>query len=382
MRSPRLALCALLLASCNGSSPPALDAAPAPDSRAPEARAGDRALVDSPPLADLAACAQPTPFVPPGKPAGWKQATTPILVTTMGAANHRGQDVIALAGAPQLLVGKFAYGVVDKDLKSEEVEVFVQEQPPCGPWVSLGVALTSEDGQHGTKYGIEDDGGRVFFTVPAAHARPVGRYPVRMLVRGDHSMARFALVVVPPATSSVVFDIDGTLTTDDFQLVSQLFSKLLAGSYTPKTYAAADQVVKAWSARGYLVVYLTGRPDTLREVTLDWLRGQGFPPGAVHLTDTLAQALPTSAGVAKYKSDFLALAQQGAKLALEAAYGNAATDIEAYATAGVPKARTFIIGPEAGKQGTTAIADYPGHLPSLASLPPAPVPAPPALAGW
>ena len=35
-------------------------------------------------------------------------------------------------------------------------------------------------------------------------------YPVRMLVRGDHTMLHMTLAVVPPDTETVVFSIDGS----------------------------------------------------------------------------------------------------------------------------------------------------------------------------
>ena len=37
-----------------------------------------------------------------------------------------------------------------------------------------------------------------------------GVYPVRMLVRGDHTMLHMYLAVVPPRTETVVFSIDGS----------------------------------------------------------------------------------------------------------------------------------------------------------------------------
>jgi len=37
-----------------------------------------------------------------------------------------------------------------------------------------------------------------------------GIFPVRMLVRGDHTMLHMTLAVVPPATETVVFSIDGS----------------------------------------------------------------------------------------------------------------------------------------------------------------------------
>ena len=42
-------------------------------------------------------------------------------------------------------------------MAANAAEVFVQTAPPCGAWISFGVITTSEDGQHGSKYGIDDD---------------------------------------------------------------------------------------------------------------------------------------------------------------------------------------------------------------------------------
>ena len=326
-------------------------------------------------------CTTWTPFYPPGPATGWKHTSTELFTVTQGSPRHRGQDVVAVEGAPQVLIGKFAYGVFDKDLKNEDVEVFLLADPPCGPWVSLGVRETSEDGEYGTQYGIEDDGGRVFFTIPPLLQRPEGVYPVRMLVHGDNSVAAFTLYVVKPGTSAVVFDIDGTLTTDDTQLGIELFKEMFSGDYIPDFYPGGPDVAHAWADRGTLVVYLTGRPDWLRRMTAQTLLDYDLPPGPLHLTDTNSQALPTSGGVATYKADFLNLLQSDAELSFEAAYGNATTDIEAYANAGFPKDHTYIIGKHAGEDGTQALDDYPSHLPTVQALPPATVPAPTTY-GW
>lgn len=327
-------------------------------------------------------CLEPVSFDPPGLPQPWRHAATRLLTVSQGAPNHRGQDVLAVAEGPQVLVGKFAYGVFDKDLKDEDVEVYLQRQAPCGRWESEGVWETSEDGEYGDRFGVADDGGRVFLELPPARLRPVGWHPVRMLVLGDHSTAAFRLGVLHPGTEAVVFDIDGTLTTADFELIRELFDDLLRGDYVPEMYPAAPDVVWTWQQRGYLVIYLTGRPDLLRGISEAWLRELGFPAGAVHLTDTNQQALPTEAGVARYKAEFLQRLQTELGLELVAAYGNASTDISAYEQAGVPKERTFIIGSNAGHEGTVAVEDYGSHLLELQDLPEAAAPAPEPMGWW
>ena len=287
-----------------------------------------------------------------------------------------------MEGAPRLLVAKFAYGLVDKDLKGEDVAIFVQEDAPCGPWRLLGTAVTSEDGEHGTRGGIEDDGGRIFFPIPADLARPVGSHQIRMVVTGDRSQAAFTLHVLRPGTAAVVFDIDGTLTTDDGQVVKQLLGRVSGRRHVPAMRPGADAVVRAWAEAGYFPIYLTGRPQILRRDTEAWLRDKGFPAGALRTAATLGDVLPTSWGVARYKTEALRGWRDAARLEIHAAYGNAETDIEAYREAGIPLDRTWIAGPEAGAEGTRPVQDYRDHLRDvLGTLPRPGVPAPPPV-GW
>jgi hypothetical protein len=286
------------------------------------------------------------------------------LVTAMGDASHRGQDVLVVVGQPQRLVAKFAYGQLDKDLKDEAVDIYVQRAVPCGEWSLLGQAWTTKDGDKGTVDGVEDDGGRVFFDITEERRLPLGRYPIRMRVRGDGTVAAFELVVVPPKTMVVVFDIDGTLTTRDKEITKEYLAELVNIDYDPVMYEGAVEVVKAWAEKGYTIAYVTGRPDWLRELSEKWLRAKGFPPGVLHLADTMHQVLPTSGGVAKYKSDYLK-SLQARGLFVAAAYGNATTDIEAFAAAAIDKSRTYIIGPHGGKEGTVAVGGYREHVKGL-----------------
>jgi|GEM_PF-706012 len=343
-----------------------------------DAVASDVDVVDT-----VTPCA-PVPFTPTGPTADWDHGIQTPITTAFGAANHRGQDVVVAAGQPQLLVGKFAYGFTDKDLKEELVEVWIQPDPPCGEWELRAVVRTSTDGQYGSQYGIEDDGGRVFYNIPPDERLPVGRYPVRMLVRGDHSLASFDLVVVEPGTSAIVCDIDGTLTTDDGELITEIAQSIFNNTYDQEMRAGAVELLTSWYDKGYLIVYLTGRPDLLRPMTERWLVDHGFPPGPLHLTDTNGQVLPTEGGVGDYKTDYLAyFASQTGGVSVYAAYGNATTDIYAFGNAGVPKERTFIAGDHGGEEGTVDVGDdFVTHLPTAQGMPAATVPAPPAHGWW
>lgn len=323
---------------------------------------------------------QPNPWTPPTAPLPWRHADWAQNTMASGDANHRGQDVIVMKGAPQLLVGNFEYGFLDVEMVDETVDVWIQRIVPCGAWERLGDFRTSDRGQYDGQYGIEDHGGRVFFEIPEAQQLPVGRYPVRMVMMGDLSQAAFDLIVVEPGTQTIVSDIDGTLTVGDEELMLELLKDIFQETYQQQMYVDADKVMKTWSDKGYLLVFVTGRPDMLRPMTERWVEPR-FPPAALHLTDTIAQAVPKDDGVGEYKRAFLEhLKAQG--LDIVAVYGNATTDIYAYEKAGFPKNRTFIAGSHKGESGTVAIDTYTDHFMWSQNQPAATIPAPPAFGWW
>lgn len=267
------------------------------------------------------------------------------LLWAAGGANHRGQDVVTPPDGRQILVGKIAYGIADKDLKEEDVDVLVQRGNVCTPWELLGVVRTSREGDlDAALLGTPDDGGRVLLEIPAPRHLPAGRHAVRLLVHGDRSAADFSLWVLPRGTEVAIFDVDGTLTTGDDELWEQLATEALGSPEQPDAWPGARDVVAAWAERGVLPVYLTGRPDTLRRLTVQWLREQGFPPGVVRLTDQMRQTVPVEAIIGRFKADVLTDLQGRAGLVVRAAYGNAATDRFAYRGAKIPDDRVHMVG--------------------------------------
>jgi hypothetical protein len=82
-------------------------------------------------------------------------------------------------------------------LTGEKVDIHVMKEPPAGDWILVTTALT-------------DKSGRITFTLDPPHVMGYGVYPVRMVVRGDHTMLHMYLAVVPPRTETVVFSIDGS----------------------------------------------------------------------------------------------------------------------------------------------------------------------------
>ncbi|MEZ4432266.1 MAG: hypothetical protein R3F65_07620 [bacterium] len=322
------------------------DAAPAPDAASP---------VDERPLYVICDSA-PDPALPRED---WRHFGSGLVA--LGAPGHTAQDVIAFTGRPTQVPGKFAYGLISKDLEDEDIIVAVDDC--AGGWRTLGRAATDSDG-------------RIALRVEPGDLPPIGRHALWLHVVGDGTAARSTLTVVPEGTEAIVFDIDGTLTTDDMELFqdvfAELFEPILSGDYVPEARAGALELtaVRAWD-QGYEIIYLTGRPYLLTDISREWLDALGFPPGTLHVVDDVAEILPTNEAVGAYKRDWLrALREAG--LVIEAAYGNATTDIYAYGEAGIDPARTFIAGEHGGEAGTVAVGDdYLGHLPVAEAEPPA-----------
>jgi phosphatidate phosphatase PAH1 len=237
---------------------------------------------------------------------------------------------------------------VSKDLQDETVALWVKTAS-C-EWIEIGRAITNSDG-------------RARVEIPAdLIARSGGKVELRWVVPADLSSAPAHVTTVRTGQGAVVFDVDGTLTTSD----SELFDEILTGA-DPEMYPGAPAVVAEHLRRGRLVIYLTGRPYLIRPETLAWLKRKGFPQGPVVMVDSLPDALPSESGVETFKLGVLNGLRDTTGVRWVAAYGNASTDVCAYARAGIDPARTFIIGDHAGSAcngyaNTQALPDYLGHV--------------------
>ncbi len=322
---------------------------------------------DPPASCDPAAVAAPAicggdGFVAPAPAAGWRHLTTELLVVTQGPPNHRGIDVVVppRPGEDTWLIGKFAYGLFDKDLEDEDVQVWLR--PDCGAWVLAGTARTSHDGQYGTIAGVDDDGGRVFFPLGASALPGPGVHPVKMLVSGDHSEANFWLHVWPDGAHAVVSDIDGTITTEEFD---GLWSALDPSA--PAVRVSAAEAFAAYASKGYRVVYLTARPEFLTRGTRAWFEAHGMPFGVLHLSQTNFGALGSTAQ--SYKQAFIEdLARHGASV--DWAYGNQDTDLGAYLGAGMDPSRVYLMQYSGDPMGANLIDGWPSEAIRAGCLPP------------
>ncbi|HEY2747365.1 MAG TPA: hypothetical protein VGL86_22235 [Polyangia bacterium] len=229
------------------------------------------------------------------------------------------------------------------------------------PLPGENVSLWSYDGAAWQALGRTLTDGNGVYDLPATNFVAANGTAVYSVLEGDSSCAAHYDYLWPAGTKFVVFDIDGTLTTSDNELILQLTDE----SYTPMMMTAATTLVQTWAQKGYAIVYLTARPHVYRAETRAWLAQLGFPSGPVITTNGTND--PQT-----YKTIWLNRMIGNFGWTAEAAYGNAVTDIGAYAAAGIATDVTFIIGPVGGQSGTVAIPndDYTDHIASFVDAQP------------
>uniref|UniRef100_A0A8B9PMF2 Phosphatidylinositol transfer protein membrane associated 1 n=1 Tax=Apteryx owenii TaxID=8824 RepID=A0A8B9PMF2_APTOW len=251
-----------------------------------------------------------SPAIPREK---WQRKRTQVKIRNV-TANHRASDTIVCEGKLQVLSGRFMYGPLDVvTLTGEKVDIYIMTQPLSGKWLHYGTEVTSGSG-------------RLTFTIPPDKALAIGIYPVRMVVRGDHSYAEAYLTVVARGTESVVFSIDGSFTA----------SVSIMGS-DPKVRAGAVDVVRHWQDSGYMIIYVTGRPDMQKHRVVAWLSQHNFPHGAVSFCDGLTH------DPLRQKAAFLQSLRTEVEITIVAGYGST-KDISVYSSLGLSPAHIYIVG--------------------------------------
>lgn len=265
-------------------------------------------------------------FVPVGEPTDWRHPWATGVVTAQGGPRHRGIDTVVNPNNPQWLIGKFAYGRFNDDLKDETVEIWLQNAESCG-WTKLGEALTSNTDTGDIIEGIADTGGRVFYEIPLAQRLGVGTYRVKMLVKGDHSSATFSINVWPAGTSFSVTDMDGTMTTKE---ADGLWTAFDPASPTARPYAV--DFMNAHASKNIRPIFLTARPEWMTVGTRQWLVTQGYAFGPLRLSESTI-GLQGEEAVA-YKGEVVRrLVGQGFNFVR--GIGNRWSDYEAYVSAGI-----------------------------------------------
>ncbi|XP_024113525.1 membrane-associated phosphatidylinositol transfer protein 2 isoform X1 [Oryzias melastigma] len=250
----------------------------------------------------------------PSKPREkWIRKRTHVKIRNV-TANHRVNDAVFTEDGAQTVTGRFMYGPLDMvTLTGEKIDIHIMTQPPSGEWVFFHTELTNSSG-------------RVSYVIPESKRLGIGVYPVKMVVRGDHTFADSYLTVVPKGTEFVVFSIDGSFAA----------SVSIMGS-DPKVRAGAVDVVRYWQDLGYLIVYVTGRPDMQKQRVVAWLSQHNFPHGIVSFCDGLVH------DPLRHKANFLKSLISEAHMRICAAYGSN-KDISVYSSIGLPPSQIYIVG--------------------------------------
>jgi phosphoserine phosphatase len=280
---------------------------------------------------------------------GFRTFTNRLKARAM--ARHGTQDVVATPGALLQLNSTFAYGPLGFALVSEEVDVFLHD---CADWRGIANLET-------------DPWGRISVALP--HMAEAGRFTLVHHVPGDATHLRSSVHVLPPGTRFVVIDVDGTLTNKSSDLLRNLFAEMLDDTYVAQARPYAAEMTRAWRAKGYQIIYLTGRPKLLRRMTSQWLERGDFAPGALHFSETRAELVPTVAGVGAYKAAYLeSLMDMGYQV--DYVYGDFTTDLYAFDRAGVRRDHVFFLGDPSKAGGARVISgDYHAHLGDIAAEP-------------
>lgn len=276
----------------------------------------------------------------PGQPREkWMRKRTSVKLKNV-TANHRANDVIVREGASQSLTARFMYGPLDMiTLTGEKVDIHVMKDAPLGEWTHLATEVT-------------DKTGRITFTIPEEKSLSYGLYPIKMVVRGDHTAVDFFLAVVPPKTECIVFSIDGSFT-----------ASVSVTGRDPKVRAGAVDVVRHWQELGFLIIYITGRPDMQHRRVVSWLSQHNFPQGLISFADGL------STDPLGHKAAYLNNLVENHGVVIHSAYGSA-KDISVYTSVGLKQKQIFIIGKATKKQqsqATILIDGYAAHLTMLMS---------------
>ncbi len=255
-----------------------------------------------------------------------------FLLSATSTPNHRGHDLFLRQGEEQWLVARLSYGLFDSPLKREDVDVYLLRG--CGTaWEKLGTSQTTNPNEHTAVDGVNDDGGRVYFQVPAAKALGLGRHRVRFVVKGDVTATELFVEVLTADTPVFVSDVDGTLTTSELAEVGGV----LTGSM-PDANPHAAEAFQALVKKGYRPMYLTARAERGTERTREFLAQRGFPPGIVQ-TSFSALGL-TGPDAATFKAAAIARVA-GRGFSAKLGFGNTSTDADAYSTSAIPASGAY-----------------------------------------
>uniref|UniRef100_A0A8C6TGS3 Membrane-associated phosphatidylinositol transfer protein 3 n=1 Tax=Neogobius melanostomus TaxID=47308 RepID=A0A8C6TGS3_9GOBI len=148
----------------------------------------------------------------------------------------------------------------------------------------------------------------------------------------------------------VVFSIDGSFAA----------SVSIMGS-DPKVRPGAVDVVRHWQDLGYLIIYITGRPDMQKQRVVSWLSQHNFPHGMIFFSEGLVH------DPLRQKTIFLRNLIQECHIKINSAYGSM-KDISVYNMLGLSPSQIYIVGRPSKKyqnQCQFLSEGYAAHLSTL-----------------
>jgi hypothetical protein len=255
----------------------------------------------------------------PGPAGSWRHWTS-YINSNLGGSRHRGIDLVTdSTQGSQTLRGEIKYGLTDKSLEDEWVQLYACR---AGGWTYLGPVLT--DGE-----------GNFSLALTGAARLPTGLRDMFVSVYGDRSSARFLALVAPAGTPVAISDVDGTLTSSENAFVDSRVT-----GATVAAQPGASSALAALHGRGFPIVYVTARGRYFTGDTMAWLAANGMPRGPTRLAPSLV-TLPGDATIS-YKVGAI----QGLGLPASVGIGNRGTDAEAYLRVGIAGNRSFMLLPE------------------------------------
>ncbi|NWU94755.1 PITM1 protein, partial [Upupa epops] len=116
-----------------------------------------------------------------------------------------------------------------------------------------------------------------------------------------------------------------------------------------------------WQDAGYMIVYVTGRPDMQKHRVVAWLAQHNFPHGAVSFCDGLTH------DPLRQKAAFLQSLRTEAELSIVAGYGSP-KDVWVYSSLGLAPSHIYIVGRAVKKLSNQCQFLSEGYVAHLAQL--------------
>ncbi|CAL8076921.1 unnamed protein product [Calicophoron daubneyi] len=252
-------------------------------------------------------------------------------------SNHRANDVVVLDGDPQIITARFVFGLLDLLSMSNE-RIYIQTRSYDGPWTALGTEVT-------------DASGRIRFRVPDQRRFGIGLHPILLTPDSDvDHPVEITLAVVPPATETVVFSLDGS-----FAASLSIMGK------DPKVRPGSVDIARHWQSLGYLLIYLSARPDMQQRRVTSWLSNHNFPQGIALFVEGI------STDPLRQKAQLLKTVTEKARLKIHCAYGSG-KDVHMYRSFGLEPQNIFVVGRVSKSQASQATRITTGYAAHLAEL--------------